>query len=117
LQVRHAFRSNKFDYQTTEFNIGYRFRFLRRDRIKLFAQVKVATLNFNEVVLVDEESGDILKISNNAVNSPFILGLGGDFRVGKDSYISFMYSEIVALFFDYQGNFPIDFVLGYKYKL
>ena len=117
LQVRHAFRSDRFDYQTTEFNIGYRFRFLRRERLKLFAQVKVATLNFNEVVLEDPESGELLKISNNGMNSPFILGLGGDFRIGKDSYITFMYSEIVALFFDYQGNFPIDFIIGYKFRL
>ncbi|WP_115461071.1 hypothetical protein [Winogradskyella aurantiaca] len=117
LQVRHAFRSNKFDYQTTEFNIGYRFRFLRRERLKLFAQVKVATLNINEVVLEDEETGAPIKISNNAINSPFIIGLGGDVKVGKDSYVTFMYSEIVALFFDYQGNFPIDFVIGYKFRL
>lgn len=117
LQVRHAFKSNEFEYQTTEFNIGYRFRYLRKERFNLFAQVKAVTFNINEVVLEDELTDTQIKVNSNSFDAPFIFGLGADFKIGKNSYITFIYSELFAIFFDYQGNFPVDLSLGYKLKL
>jgi len=46
-----------------------------------------------------------------------IFGLGADFKICDSSYITFVYDSIFALLRDNEGNFPIDFAVGYKFNL
>lgn len=114
-QVRYSFPSDKFDYQSTELSLGYRFRFLRKERFNVFAQVRAVSFNSSEVTLVQELSE--VTIERSAFDAPFVFGVGADFKLGKKSYITFIYSELFAIFTENQGNFPLDFAIGYKLKL
>lgn len=115
-QIRHAFKTNKFEYSATELSLGYRFKFIKRSKFSIYGQVKFATLNFTNATIIVSNDME-LSISETSFDIPFIFGIGSDIQVGKQSYITFIYGELFAFFLDNQGNFPADFSLGYKFKL
>jgi len=114
-QYRYAFASSVFDYQTQEFALGYRYRFVRKNWGALFAQVKAATLNISQAVISGEDAA-ILEINNTSFDAAFIFGVGADFKIGAQSYITVLYGELMAVFLENEGNFPLDFTLGYKWR-
>lgn len=116
LQARHAFEAKKFDYSTSEFSLGYRYRIINKPKFNIYGQVKLATVNITESTFMDENG---MKISTNetAFDAPIIFGIGSDIKVGKNSYITIIYSELFAVFLDNQGNFSTDIALGYKFNL
>lgn len=116
LQGRHAFSTDDFNYATTEFSLGYRFRFIHQDTFSLYGQTKFATVNFTDVTFIDANAMEA-DINETAFDLPFIFGIGTDIKISDNSYITFIYSELFAVFFDNQGNFPVDFSLGYKFNL
>lgn len=115
-QYRYAFSSNEFDYQTQEFALGYRYRLIRKSWGALFAQVKAATYNSSKATISNEEN-ELVSVDSNSFDAAFIFGIGADLKIGKKSYITLIYGELFALFLNNQGNFPLDFSLGYKLKL
>lgn len=116
LQLRQVFKNDSFEYQTTELSLGYRYRFIRKENFNVFAQTKFATLNFSEATILNVENDEIM-IKDTAFDIPFIIGLGTDIRLGKHSYLTFIYGELFAVFVDNQGNFPLDFSVGYRFEL
>jgi hypothetical protein len=114
-QYRYAFATKDFDYQTQEFAVGYRYRFVRKNWGALFAQVKAATLNVSRA-LISTEDNTSLEVNNTSFDAAFIFGLGADFKIGERSYITFIYGELFAFFLENEGNFPLDFALGYKWR-
>ncbi len=118
-QVQHRFQSDAFEYSQTQFGLGYRFRFLKKKTFSVYANVLAATYNFTKKTISFLEI-DILseqEISENGFNSPFIFGVGIDFRTTDHSFITFTYNELFALLLDNKGNFPTNISLGYKIKL
>ena len=116
VQLRHAFKSDEFEYQTTEFSLGYRYRFLRKDAFNVFAQVKFATLNFSDASILNAENTEVT-ITDTSFDIPFIFGIGTDIKLGENSHLTFIYGELFALFLNNQGNFPLDFSVGYRFNL
>jgi hypothetical protein len=114
-QYRYAFPSDNFDYQTQEFALGYRYRFLRKNWGALFGQLKAATFNNSETTLRNEDD-QLVTLSSNSFDAAFIFGLGVDLKLGANSYLTFIYGELFAVFLNNQGNFPLDFSLGYKLR-
>jgi hypothetical protein len=114
-QLRHTFKTKDFDYRSTELSLGYRYRFLRKEGFSVFAQVKAVTFSFSEVNFMEED--EELTIERTAFDAPFVFGIGADLKIGRNSYLTFIYSELFALFTENQGNFPLDFAIGYKLKL
>lgn len=120
LQIKHVLEQDDFQYSTTELALGYRFRFINAEQFSLYGNVKFATLNFSKttVTSVDENMMTITQdISETAFDVPFIFGIGADIRVSEHSFITVAYNELFAILLDNQGNFPIDFALGYKFDL
>ena len=119
LQGRHSFATKKFDYSTTEFSLGYRFRVINKPSYNIYVQTKFATLNFknyqrpesidNEIVLRD--------IKETEFNIPMIFGLGTDIKVSENSYILLIVGELFAGLEENNGNFPTDISIGYKFNL
>jgi hypothetical protein len=116
LQARHAFSSDDFQYSTTEFSIGYRYRFINKERFSIYGQVKFATVNFTSVTFLDEDAMEVDQ-NDTAFDIPFIFGIGSDIKVGDNSYITVIYGELFALLLDNQGNFSTDIAIGYKFNL
>ena len=116
LQGRHTFDSDDFPYSTTEFSLGYRFRFINTETFSIYGQTKFATLNFTNVTFVNESDMEV-DANETSFDIPFIFGIGTDIKVGENSYITLIYGELFAAFLDNQGNFSTDIAIGYKFNL
>ncbi|WP_411893296.1 hypothetical protein [Winogradskyella sp. A2] len=116
LQARHAFENDEFQFSTTEFSLGYRYRFINKSAFSIYGQVKVATLNFTNAKVIGSNNSE-LEISETAFDLPLIFGVGSDIKVGENSFITLIYGELFAAFLDNQGNFPTDISVGYKFNL
>lgn len=115
---RHALEADDFKYNSTQIAIGYRYRVINKERFNIYGNLKMVTYDFGKATYASRfpESG-IYEESFSNIDVPFILGLGADFRITQNSYITFAYHDIYALFADNSDNFPIDFALGYKMNL
>ena len=116
LQARHTFESDEFEYSTTEFSIGYRYRFINKDRFSIYGQVKLVTFNAFNVTFINEDN---MEVSDNdtAFDVPLIFGIGSDIKVGNNGYLTIIYGELFAALLDNQGNFSTDIAIGYKFNL
>lgn len=116
IQARHAFETDDFPYATTELSVGYRYRFIQRQGISFYAQVKLGTLNFTSISVFDENGMESSR-NDTLFDIPFIFGLGTDIKAGKSSYITIIYGELYALLLDSPDNFSTDISIGYKFRL
>ena len=119
--VRHQLESDDFPFSETQLAIGYRYRFINKPKFNIYGNLKIVTYSFTnfEVIYEDTDNpGTFITEdkSGSTFEAPFIFGLGADIKLGK-GYITLAYQEIVALFLDMHGNFPIDFAVGYKFNL
>ncbi len=115
LQARHAFSNDDFPYSTTEFSLGYRYRIINKSSFSIYGQVKLATVNFSDVIVMDEDMD--INLNDTSFDVPFIFGIGSDIKVGEKSFITIIYGELFALLLDNQGNFSTDIAIGYKFNL
>ncbi|EGV44562.1 hypothetical protein BZARG_2190 [Bizionia argentinensis JUB59] len=118
LHARHTLEADDFKYTSTQMAIGYRYRIINKDRFNIYGNLKMVTYNFGNATYALElpETGTY-KESFSGIDAPFILGIAADFRLTDNSFITFAYHDIYALFSDNSDNFPIDFALGYKINL
>ncbi|SDR85670.1 hypothetical protein SAMN04515667_0841 [Formosa sp. Hel1_31_208] len=119
LQLKHVVEQDELQYSTTEVALGYRFRVINKETFSLYGNVKFATLNFSNAVVVTDNNGTITteEFNETAFDVPFIFGVGADIRVTENSYITLAYNELFALLLDNQGNFSQDFSIGFKFNL
>jgi len=119
MKARHVLSNDDLDYSTTEISLGYRYRFKISEKIYVFPDVKFATLNFVDATVTVIEDGEvvILDINDTNFDVPFIFGIGFDFQVSENGFITFNYNEIVAANLDNRGNFSTNFTLGYRFQL
>ena len=122
VRARHVLSNEDLDYSTTEIALGYRYRFVKKEKFNLYADVKFATLNFsNATILVPAESEDgmaqLRTFKDTSFDVPFIFGVGADYKVAKDGFITLTFNEIFAANLDNQGNFSTNFALGYRFGI
>ena len=86
------------DYPTTEFALGYRFRFIYTNKFNMHANLKLVTIN-------------------SEFYAPVIFGLGADIKISENSFITLYYNELFALYLDNKGNFSTNLAIGYKFNL
>lgn len=116
LQLRHAFETDELAYSSTELSLGYRYRVVNTSTFSIYGQVKLATVNFIDSTIIDEND---MEVSSNdtAFELPLIFGIGTDIKISENGYLTFILGELFSAGFDNQGNFPLDFSLGYKFNL
>lgn len=121
LQLTHVLENNDFEYSITEIALGYRFRFIYSEKFNLHANLKLATLSFSSSTeyYLDEDTQELTSDNKSATSfdAPIIFGIGADFKVSDNGFITFYYNEIESISLENQGNFPINFALGYKFNL
>ncbi len=123
LSVKYGTESDAFKYSATQIALGYRYRFVNTAGFNLYGQTKFATFTLSKVTVASITSAEgepvIIQteaVSSSAFDTPLIFGLGADIKLGN-GYLSFVYDSLVAVFIDNQGNFPVDFAVGYKFNL
>ncbi len=120
IKARHVLSNDELDFSTTEISLGYRYRIINQDKFSLFADVKFTTLNFsNATIPVADEEGVVTEqnFKDTAFDVPFIFGIGADYKVASNGYITLNYNEIFAANLKNQGNFSTNLTLGYRFEL
>ncbi|MEJ2114094.1 MAG: hypothetical protein P8X62_10550 [Flavobacteriaceae bacterium] len=120
--LKHSLESDDFKYTATQFALGYRFRFINNPKFNIYGNAKLVTFTiFDSNILYEDEDnpGTFLAEDNSGSNidTPFAIGIGADIKISENGFITLSYHEIFALFVESQGNFPIDFAIGYKVNL
>jgi hypothetical protein len=118
IQYRHLVENSDYIFNSSQFSLNYRFKFIKSDRFDAFVNFKWATYtNIFNVEVVTPESGDFpgtLK-SGGKFQIPAALGLGFDYAIGN-GYLTCSFNDFVAAIDD-NGEFPMEFTLGYKFNL
>lgn len=118
IQLRNTFESDDFKFKTTEISLGYRFRFIKTEPVNIFGNFTFATLSFTASDLPDEINPLInVNEKSTSFDVPLMFGLGADIKIADGHFITLGYNELFALLIDNQGNFPIDFTVGYRFDL
>ncbi len=114
--IEHAFKNDEFSYESTELALGYRYRFIKKSTFNIYGNLKFATYTFFKETF-EVTSGITEDMKNSAFRIPFIFGLGADIKINASNFITISYNEIVSIFVDSNGNFPVDFAIGYRFDL
>ncbi len=114
--IEHALDHDDFKYSSTQLALGYRYRFINTTTFNIYGNMLLATYNFSKsTIVLTNTTNEIVK--NSTFKIPFAFGLGSDIKISNNSFITLAYNELFALFIDHNGNFPIDFAIGYKLNL
>ena len=119
-EIKHVLDNNEFEYSTTQLSLGYRFRFINAEKFNIYANMVFGTYNFSKnTITFNNEADEIIteEITNNGFDAPFAFGIGADFKITSNSFITLNYNELFALFIDSQDNFSTNIALGYKFNL
>ncbi|WP_324720798.1 hypothetical protein [Salinimicrobium sp. HB62] len=121
LQLRHSFRQSDYDYTATQLSLNYRFKALYLKHFDLHVDVRLASFYYSEEsIAVTNDVGEVVAIREDngfTFTAPFSFGIGSDIPITPNSFITLGYNDIFAIVLDTNGNFPIDFTVGYKYSL
>lgn len=118
--LKQVFSSDEFKYSTTQFDFGYRFRFINTEKINVYVNIVFGTYNFskNTFTYVDQDNEIVnQKNTGNGFDAPFSFGFGADFKVSPNGFITLTYNELFALLLENKGNFSTHIALGYKFNL
>jgi hypothetical protein len=118
-QFRQTFAVEDFDYTASQLSLNYRFKFVKSATVDVFANARLATYTYSKTVITStdpaENSVD-MEVSGGNLQAPILLGLGADIKLGN-GYLTLAYNDLVGLTIDDNGEFPVDFSLGYKFNL
>jgi len=112
VQFRQTFENADYSFSSSQFSLNYRFKFVKSSAIDVFVNTKFATYTYvkREVEVIENDA------SGGDLQAPVLFGLGADIALGK-GYLTLSYNDIVGLSIDSNGEFPIDFTVGYKFNL
>ena len=119
-EIKHVLNNDKFKYTTTQLALGYRFRMVKTENFNIYTNIVFGTYNFskNRFIIINESEENMSEDnSDEEFDVPFSFGIGADFRISPNGFITFNYNELFALFLDNKGNFSTNLSLGYKINL
>ncbi len=118
LQFKQVFENSVFKYSSSEFSFNYRFKFVKTQKLDVFINMKFA--NYISVTDLNYDDDDLPVSDELETESDFQFhinfGLGADYKLGN-GYLTFAYNDIISFTQDSNGEFPLDFTLGYKFNL
>lgn len=117
-QFRQIFGTSDYDFNSTQLNFNYRFKFVYTDAFDIFINAKVAGYNYvsQDIDIIDNDVPTNISGSGGAFQAPFALGLGSDIALGR-GYLTIQIQDLIALNLDDNGDFPVDVAVGYKWNL
>lgn len=118
-QLRHIFENSDYAFSSTQLMLNYRFKFIQTAAVDVYVNAKIAGYNHisQDIVLI-EENGDEVSISGSGgeFQAPGAFGVGADIALGN-GYLTLQFQDLVAINLEDNGEFPLDFALGYKFNL
>ena len=118
-QFKQTFENSEYKYSASQISLNYRFKFIKKEKIDVFINTKIAAYTFESVPrLVDNEDTDEILVISSEDNFSALMsfGIGADYKLGN-GYLTFIYGDIVSIVEGSNGEFPIDFTIGYKFNL
>ncbi|MEZ4779744.1 MAG: hypothetical protein R2786_10220 [Flavobacteriaceae bacterium] len=119
LQFRQIFANGDYDISSSQFSLNYRFKFVKCDHFDVYVNTKIAQYsNVSSGIEFTDENDEVvnLKGSGGDFQAPFAFGLGADIALGN-GYVTLLYQDIYAINLNKNDEFPLDFAIGYKWKL
>ncbi len=119
LQFRQSFESGDYKYNASQFSLNYRFKFIKKEKIDVFINTRFATFTVSSLttsVINEDLSISTVKNSGSDFQAVALFGLGLDYAIGN-GFITFGYNDIAGIGVDSNGEFPMDFTVGYKFNL
>ena len=117
VRFKQLLENSDYAYSSSQFSLNYRFKFVAKETFDIFLNTKFAGYTHTKrEIIVGPNAIDIVSISDGNFDALGNFGLGADIALGK-GHLTFMYNDIIALGLDTNGEFPIDFTVGYKLGL
>ena len=119
LQFRQIFANNEYDISSSQLSLNYRFKFVKCDYFDVYVNTKIANYSYvSSSIEFTDDNGDTTKLSSPGgdFQAPFAFGLGADIALGN-GFLTFLYQDIYAVNLNKNDEFPLDFAIGYKWKL
>jgi hypothetical protein len=123
LRFKQTFESSDYKYSASQFSLNYRFKFIKKEKLDVFINTKIAGYNYineprfddNGIPVLDDNSEMIID-TENSFTALLNFGIGADYALGN-GYLTFMYNDFVSVVQESNSEFPLDFSLGYKFNL
>ncbi len=116
IQYKQTLSSDEFNYSASQFSINHRFKFIKKPAIQVYLNTKIATFTSFTTEFIGDNFIDPEERTGTNFQGPLIFGLGADIKLGK-GYLSLNYNDAYSFIIDDNGEFPIDFTIGYKFVL
>jgi len=119
-QFRQIVATSDFDLSSSQLSLNYRFKFVTSNAVDIFINTKIANYVYLTQNIPDPDgdgnTNDAISGSGGEFQAPFSIGLGADIPLGN-GHITLGFYDLVALNLEDNGEFPTDFVVGYKFNL
>lgn len=122
-QFKQTFESSDYKYSASQFSLSYRFKFVKKEKLDVFINTKVAGYTFQSTPKFDkndnpipDDDGNPIIDSDDSFSALMSFGVGADYKLGN-GYLTFIYGDIVSVVEGSNGEFPLDFTIGYKFNL
>ena len=120
LRFKQTIGNSDYDFNASQFSLNYRIKFVKTETLDIFLNTKFVSYTYStrNDFPVEQANGDIVLESSSGgdLTAHGIFGIGADYQLGN-GYLFFTYNDIVGLGIDSNGEFPVDFTLGYKFNL
>ena len=120
LQFRQLFATSDYDLSSSQLSLNYRLKFVKSDVVDIYVNTKIADYVYLTQDIDDPngdgDTKDAISGSGGQFQAPFAFGLGADIPLGN-GFVTVAYYDIFALNLEDNGDFTIDFALGYKFSL
>ncbi|GHA43110.1 hypothetical protein GCM10007103_25430 [Salinimicrobium marinum] len=121
LQLRQSFDRQEYMYSSTQLSINYRFKLLYENNFDIYIDTELVNFYYSEdeIYLINDqgEIDSVKKESGFDLTAPLSFGIGAGFGITESGIITVSYNDVVAIFLDNNGAFPLDFTVGYKLSL
>ena len=118
-QFKQTFESSEYKYSASQFSLSYRFKFIKKEKLDVFINTKIAAYTFESIpklVSADDDGISTVITSEDNFSALMSFGVGADYKLGN-GYLTFLYGDIVSIVEGNNGEFPVDFTIGYKFNL
>jgi hypothetical protein len=121
LRFKQTFQASDHKYSASQFSLNYRFKFVKQSAFDIFVNTKFVAYTYSkreDFVVVDPDTNEITLESSSGgdLSAPATFGLGADIALGN-GFLTLNYNDIVGIGVDSNGEFPVDFTVGYKFNL
>jgi hypothetical protein len=112
LRFKQTLESSDHKYSASQVSFNYRFKFIKKDKIDVFINTKFAAYTYSKVLNLISGTTS----SSGSFRALGLFGLGMDYALAN-GYLTFNYNDIVGFGPSSNGEFPVDFTVGYKFNL